>query len=202
MTSPKQPALEEIVLATHNSGKIAELQALLYPIQCISIQKFGLDAPAETHATFIENALLKARYTCSKTKKPALADDSGLVVPALNGQPGILSARYAGENTSDAQNIALLLEQMQNIPHTERQAYFYCALVLLKNETDPTPTIAIGTCHGHILTHPIGNHGFGYDPIFYVPKYQCSFAQLTLTQKNQISHRAQALQKLRDQICC
>jgi XTP/dITP diphosphohydrolase len=143
-----------------------------------------------------ENAILKARHACRLTQKPALADDSGLVVSALHGQPGIYSARFAGEQASDADNIELLLQKIQMIPEHERHAYFYCAIALVRAEDDPAPLIATGHCHGLIQPTCAGDKGFGYDPIFYLPEHHCTMAQLSLEIKNRISHRAMALQQL------
>lgn len=188
--------MKELVLATNNPHKIAELRALLSPIACIPQPHLGITAAEETAFSFIENAIIKARHASLATGKPALADDSGLVVEALHGQPGIYSSRFAGEQATDAQNIDLLLEKLAKVPDEKRQAYFYCAIVLLQHATDPTPYIALGKLPGLILNKPMGNQGFGYDPIFYLPSLQCSMAQLDALTKNTISHRAQALNKL------
>lgn len=192
--------MKEIILATNNRGKIAELQAILAPTHCISQASLGIDSIEETGLSFVENALLKARYVSRITNKPALADDSGLVVKALNGEPGIYSARYAGANASDADNIVYLLEKLKNTPDHQRQAYFYCAIVMVQHATDPTPLIASGLLPGVIAKSAIGDHGFGYDPVFYLPSHQCTAAQLPASIKNTISHRAQALKQLRQQI--
>ncbi len=188
--------MKEIVLATHNDCKIKEIQALLPQIHCIPQKSLKIPSVNETKLSFIENAILKARHATSHGHKPSLADDSGLVVPALHGQPGIYSARYAGIGASDQDNRMLLLEKMKSIPDENRQAYFYCALALVNQVDDPTPIIATGFCSGYITHEPIGQHGFGYDPIFYIPAYKCTFAQLTMKIKNKISHRAKALQQL------
>lgn len=132
--------------------------------------------------------------------EPALADDSGLVVPALNGAPGIYSARYAGNQATDAENINLLLENMVHLTNEQREAWFYCAIALVQHAKDPTPIIATGICKGFIHDIPAGGGGFGYDPIFYLPEYQCTMAQLPAKLKNNISHRAQALKQLRNSI--
>lgn len=190
--------MKEIILATSNAGKIRELQHLLAPITCITQDSLGIESPDETGLSFVENALLKARHASLLADKPALADDSGLVVPALNGEPGIYSARYAGSNAQNADNIALLLKNIANIPLKNRHAYFYCAMALVTHAADPTPIIATGILHGVINLQPTGNEGFGYDPIFYLPEYQCTVAELPATIKNTISHRAQALHHLRN----
>lgn len=192
--------LDQMILATDNPGKIAELQALLTPIHCIPQHQLGITSPVETGLTFVENAILKARHACQYAGKPtpALADDSGLVVPALQGQPGIYSARFAkkyGKNQTQ-DNITCLLEKMQDIPEEHRHAYFYCAIAVLRSESDPAPWIAIGTCHGIIQHEPSGQKGFGYDPIFYLPNYQCTMAEISSDLKNKISHRGQAMQQL------
>jgi XTP/dITP diphosphohydrolase len=192
--------MKEIILATNNRGKIAELQAILAPTHCISQASLGIDSVEETGLSFVENALLKARYASRMTNKPALADDSGLVVAALNGEPGIYSARYAGINASDADNIIYLLDKLKGTPDSERQAYFYCAIVMVQHADDPTPLIACGQLHGVIARYAVGEHGFGYDPVFYIPSHQCTAAQLPAHIKNTISHRAEALKQLREQL--
>lgn len=189
--------MNELILATSNKGKIKELNALLAPIHCISQSDLGIKDVPETGLSFIENAIIKARHASKEIHKPALADDSGLVVPALNGEPGIYSARYAGMDANDASNIELLLQNMYPLHQEERNAYFYCAIVLVQHEKDPTPLIATGLFHGRITQQPIGDQGFGYDPVFFVKEYQCTAAQLSATIKNKISHRAQALNQLR-----
>jgi XTP/dITP diphosphohydrolase len=189
--------INELILATSNLGKIKELQALLDPIQCISQSTLKITNVEETGLSFIENALLKARHASFYSNKPALADDSGLVVPCLNGEPGIYSARYAGSTATDDDNIQLLLKNMVHLQGEQRAAYFYCAIALIQHATDPTPLIATGIFKGVITIEPLGTGGFGYDPIFYVPKYQCTAAQLPATIKNTISHRAKALIQLR-----
>jgi XTP/dITP diphosphohydrolase len=190
---------EKIVLASNNAGKVRELNALLCDRdkQIVPQSEFALPSVAENGLTFVENALIKARFASEQTGLPALADDSGLQVNALGGQPGIHSARFAGENARDADNCALLLEKMRAVPSEQRQARFYCVLVYLRHSQDPTPLICQGSWAGSILTAPQGENGFGYDPVFYVPQYRCSVAQLSPDVKNQLSHRGQALAKLR-----
>ncbi|WP_031562957.1 RdgB/HAM1 family non-canonical purine NTP pyrophosphatase [Legionella wadsworthii] len=192
--------MKEIILATSNAGKIKELSDLLAPIECIPQSGLGISDAEENGYSFIENALIKARHASLHSKRPALADDSGLVVPALNGEPGIYSARYAGKNATDAENIQLLLEKMSGVPYDQREAWFYCAIALVKHATDPMPIIATGMCHGIIHSQSLGEGGFGYDPIFYIPEFECTVAQLPAKIKNNISHRAQALKQLRDLI--
>ncbi len=189
--------INELVLATSNQGKINELNALLAPIHCVSQTTLGINDAVEDGLSFIENALIKARHASFYAQKPALADDSGLVVPALNGEPGIYSSRYAGNNATDKENIDLLLKNMAHLHGEQRQAYFYCAIAFVMHAKDPTPVIATGIFKGTIHANALGEGGFGYDPIFYVPEYQCTAAQLPAKLKNNISHRAQALQQLR-----
>ncbi|CAM2928001.1 RdgB/HAM1 family non-canonical purine NTP pyrophosphatase [Legionella worsleiensis] len=190
--------MNEIILATGNKGKIREFQELLAPIRCIAQSSLGIDGAEETGLSFIENAIIKARHVSSLAKKPALADDSGLVVPSLNGQPGIYSARYAGQEASDQDNIQLLLENMKDLPTAQRHAYFYCAIALVQHATDPTPFIATGILHGSIALAAVGSGGFGYDPVFFIAEHQCTAAELPAQIKNSISHRAKALHHLRE----
>ena len=189
--------MKEIILATSNSGKIREFQHLLAPIQCIAQNTLGIPSPEENGLSFIENAIIKARHASLLADKPALADDSGLVIPALNGEPGIYSSRYAGVDATDEDNIQLLLANMSLLHSEQRHAFFYCAIALVQHATDPTPIIATGRFDGSISISASGQEGFGYDPIFYVPEYQCTAAQLPATIKNTISHRAKALSQLR-----
>lgn len=192
--------MKSLILATSNTGKLAELTALLSPIECIPQSVFHIESIPEDKMSFVENALLKARHASTIGKKPALADDSGLVVPALDGEPGIFSARYAGEQANDQDNIARLLEKLKGIPTTQWQAYFYCAIVIVRHPHDPTPIIACGRIDGQITGLPQGSHGFGYDPVFYLPNHQCTMAELATSVKNTISHRAGALNQLRQQL--
>lgn len=198
--------MKEIVLATTNPGKIIEFKAFSFPdIEYLPLSLFHIEMPEETGQSFIENALLKARHVSQASQKPAVADDSGLVVPILGGEPGIRSARYAHEKANDKENIDCLLKRLKNLnegqtnqdAETLHAAYFYTALVFVSHANDPVPLIAIGELQGQIAPRPIGDQGFGYDPIFYLPSYQCTLAQLSLTQKNQLSHRAKALIKMR-----
>ncbi|QEY52779.1 RdgB/HAM1 family non-canonical purine NTP pyrophosphatase [Legionella longbeachae] len=192
--------MKKIVLATSNAGKIKELNTLLAPIECIPQATLGISDAVENGLSFIENALIKARHASLYANEPALADDSGLVVPALNGAPGIYSARYAGSHATDVENINLLLENMSLLTSEHREAWFYCAIALVQHAKDPTPIITTGICKGFIHDNPAGEGGFGYDPIFYLPEYQCTMAQLPAKLKNNISHRAQALKKLHNYI--
>ncbi len=190
--------MQDIVLATNNAGKVVEFQELLVNLswRIIPQPTFGLPSVEETGFTFVENALIKARYAAEHTGLPALADDSGLVVDALHGAPGIYSARYAGENATAAQHIAKLLHELKHVTEKKRTARFHCALVYVTYPADPTPVIAQGSWEGRILNTPQGIHGFGYDPVFFDEKYQCSAAELSKEIKNKISHRGQALNKL------
>jgi len=189
---------QRLVLASDNRGKLAELNERLrgLPVQAVAQSEFGIRSAAETGLTFIENALLKARHACQHSKLPALADDSGLEVPALDGRPGIYSARFAGPDAIDADNIRLLLEQMRHLTAAQRRARFYCALVYLRHAQDPTPIICLGNWQGEILQEPRGAGGFGYDPVFYDPKLGKTAAELPAALKNQLSHRGQAMAKL------
>ncbi|MFI4962250.1 MAG: RdgB/HAM1 family non-canonical purine NTP pyrophosphatase [Legionellales bacterium] len=189
--------MNTIILATSNSGKIKEFEALLAPRTCVSQSALNISSAEETGLSFIENALIKARHASFYANKPALADDSGLVVPALNGEPGIYSSRYAGRNASDSDNLNLLLEKMVHLKYAERQAYFYCAIALVQHAKDPTPLIATGVFQGSIAKAPSGSGGFGYDPVFYVEEYSCTAATLPAALKNTLSHRAKALNQLR-----
>jgi len=185
-----------LVLASGNAGKIKELQALLPNYTLIPQTQFNVSEIAETGTTFVENALLKARHAAKISKLPAIADDSGLVIAALNDAPAIYSARYAGKNATDAENIEKVLRELDGVPLLHRHAYFFCVLVLLRHENDPCPIITQGRWEGYILDYPQGENGFGYDPIFGVPSRHCSAAQLPFEIKNSLSHRAQALAKL------
>ena len=189
-----------LIIATHNEGKFQEIQHFLHPLQCQTSKHIGLESPEETGQTFIENAIIKARSVAKHTSCPCIADDSGLVVPALNGNPGIFSSRFSGPNATDEENRKHLLHLMQDIPRSQRQAYFYCVMVYLKHSDDPAPFIGIGSWHGEIAQNELGQNGFGYDPIFYLKAFQRTAAQLTLEEKNKISHRAQALKSLSQQI--
>ncbi|EKD74585.1 MAG: hypothetical protein ACD_44C00394G0002 [uncultured bacterium] len=190
----------KIVLATSNLGKIAEIELALrsLPFTLLPQDHFFIPICEETGLSFIENALQKARHTSKHTKLPALADDSGLIVPALNDEPGLYSARYAGQNVDRQAHWQKLLTKLREKNHPERKAYFYCCLVFMKHENDPTPLIAEGLWEGMIGFEPQGEEGFGYDPLFYLPQLQCTAAQLSLEEKNKISHRAKALMKLKD----
>ena len=202
MTNLDKTALNKIVLASNNAGKAREITEILkaYDISVVPQSDFGVPEIPETGLTFVENALLKARNACHHTGLPALADDSGIEIDALQGRPGIYSARYAGEGASDETNLQKALTELKDIPEAQRGARFQCLMVLLEHENDPTPLICQGAWEGRILTEPQGENGFGYDPIFYVPEHQCSSAQLTPDQKNALSHRGKALKILAEKI--
>ena len=191
---------QRIVLASNNAGKVKEFNHLLAPFDFEVIPQGELDVPEcpEPFTTFVENALAKARHAAQFTGLPALADDSGLCVHALGGVPGVLSARFAGEPKSDARNNEKLLAEMQD--KTDLRAGYYAALVLVRSVQDPQPLIADGVCTGEILTAPLGDGGFGYDPLFWRADLQKSVAQLSAAEKSTISHRAKALQKLISQL--
>lgn len=190
--------MKKIVFASNNAGKIREINSLLqsHDIEVIPQGQLGVPAPEETGLSFVENAILKARYAAERTGLPAIADDSGLVVDALSGEPGIYSARYAGEGASDADNYDKLMRVLQGVAAADRSARYQCLMVFMRHAKDPVPLIAQGTWEGRILEAPRGDGGFGYDPVFYVPELNCSAAELALDTKNSISHRAIALKAL------
>lgn len=190
--------MKKIVLATGNQGKVREMADLLsdFGFDVVAQSEFNVSDVAETGTTFVENAIIKARHAAKETGLPAIADDSGLEVDYLNGAPGIYSARYAGEDASDQDNIDKLLEAMQGVADEQRTARFHCVLVLMRHENDPTPLICHGQWEGRILTAQSGDNGFGYDPVFLVPEENCASAELEPARKKQLSHRGKALQKL------
>jgi XTP/dITP diphosphohydrolase len=188
----------DVVLASNNSGKLTEMRALLSEelFNLKTPAEFGLDAPEETGKAFVENSIIKARYASFHTGLPAIADDSGLCVPALDFEPGVLSARYAGNSANDTDNVDRLLAKMKDLKGEERQGYFVCVMVYMQSASDATPLIVQAKWYGEILLAPCGGRGFGYDPIFYVPEYDCSAAELKEEVKNKVSHRAKAMLKL------
>lgn len=190
--------MEEIILASSNAGKVREINQLLagLELQVKPQTEYGVVDAEETGLTFVENAILKARNAAQHTGLPAIADDSGLEVDALNGAPGIYSARYARAGASDQANLEKLLADLHGIPEADRTARFQCLLVYMRHANDPTPLICQGTWEGRILTAPRGENGFGYDPVFFVPTHDCSSAELPADVKNSLSHRGQALQAL------
>ncbi|MBL4743730.1 MAG: RdgB/HAM1 family non-canonical purine NTP pyrophosphatase [Cycloclasticus sp.] len=192
----------KIVLASGNKGKIAEIQSILagHSIQMLPQSHFNINDADETGTTFIENAIIKARHAAELSQCPAIADDSGLEVDALKGQPGVHSARYAGLPSNDANNTAKLLDALEGTPQPQRTARFHCVMVFMAHAGDPSPLIGHGVWEGEITHVSSGENGFGYDPVFYVPEQQCSSAELTSVVKNSLSHRAQALKQLMPQI--
>ncbi|MEI8704645.1 XTP/dITP diphosphatase [Pseudoalteromonas fuliginea] len=185
-----------LVLATGNPGKVKELANMLSSlnINVVPQSDFNVSEVAETGTTFVENAIIKARHAAKITGMPAIADDSGLEVDGLNGAPGVYSARFAGPGASDQDNIDKLLVDLGNNPI--RSARFWCVLVLMRHADDPTPLICSASWEGEITLTQNGNGGFGYDPVFFVAEQNCTSAELTKEQKNAVSHRGQALQKL------
>ncbi|EGY27808.1 non-canonical purine NTP pyrophosphatase, rdgB/HAM1 family [Candidatus Regiella insecticola 5.15] len=192
--------MKKIVLATSNPGKVRELASLLaaWDLNVVAQNELGVTSVEETGLTFVENAILKARHAAQMTGLPAIADDSGLVVDALGGAPGLYSARYAGCNATDQQNLEKLLAEMAEVPDQQRGAAYHCVLVYFHCAADPTPLVFHGSWQGKITYAPIGQDGFGYDPIFYLPTLKRTAAQLSAVEKQRISHRGQALKLLLD----
>ena len=191
---------QQIVLASSNIGKIKEIQAILAEHLIVPQSVFNVTDADETGSTFVENAIIKARHAAFQCKLPAIADDSGLVVDALSGAPGVISARYAGVGASDQDNVQKLLKELEDVPKEQRSARFICVMVFLEDAEDPFPVIAQGVWEGQILYQPIGANGFGYDPVFWVPEQQCASAELSAAVKNSLSHRSKALRSLTDLI--
>jgi XTP/dITP diphosphohydrolase len=193
---------KKVVLATGNKGKVKELAALLSGLgfDVLPQSEFNVTEVPETGTTFVENAIIKARHAAKQTGLPAIADDSGLAVEILGGQPGVYSARYSGDQASDQTNIIKLLDVMANIPKDQRQAKFLCVLVFMRHADDPTPIICQGEWYGQITAEQHGENGFGYDPVFWVEEHSCSSAQLLPEQKNRLSHRGKALKLLLTQL--
>ncbi len=194
--------MQTIVLASGNPGKLREFQSLLggigYDIRPQS--EFDVGNAEETGLTFVENAILKARHACKLTGYPSISDDSGIEVDALNGAPGIYSARFSGEDGNDERNNEKLLSDLKGLPKEKRTARYQCILVYMQHEHDPTPIIAQGSWEGVILESPVGKNGFGYDPLFWVPTHNCSSAELSKETKNGMSHRAKAMKILLDNL--
>jgi len=190
--------MSTIVLATGNPGKVKELSSLLaeHNIEIVPQSQFQVTDVEETGTTFIENAIIKARHAAQVTGLPAIADDSGLEVDALNGAPGIYSARFAGENASDKDNTLKLLDAIKDVADDKRTARFHCVLVYMRHADDPTPVICHGVWQGRISREMLGEQGFGYDPVFWLEQQQMTSAQLSRDLKNQLSHRGQALKQL------
>jgi XTP/dITP diphosphohydrolase len=187
---------QKIVLASSNPGKIREIQAMLADHPIVPQADFSIGDAEETGTTFVENALIKARHAALHSGLPAIADDSGLVVDALDGAPGVYSARYAGPGSSDQDNLQKLLRDLEGVPEAERSARFICVLVFMLHAADPTPVIVQGVWEGRVMTRPAGSNGFGYDPVFWVPTHACASAELIPEVKNALSHRGQALRSL------
>ena len=188
-----------IVLASSNNHKADEITAMWPANYEINLQSnLGIDSAAETGTTFIENALIKARHASALTGMPAIADDSGLCVSALRDRPGIFSARYAGPNASDQDNLNKLLAKLRG--KRNRDAFFYCVMVFLEGADSAKPIIAEASWHGKIGLAPSGTSGFGYDPVFYLPELSVTAAELAMSQKNRISHRGLALTQLKDKL--
>jgi len=189
--------LTRCVLASNNQKKLVELQYRLGShFQLMNQASEGIAEAEENGLSFVENALIKARHASNLCGLPAIADDSGLEVDYLQGKPGIYSSRYAGQNATDEENVLKLLAALESADVTARSARFHCVIVLMRHSLDPVPTICQGCWEGTILHEPEGSNGFGYDPIFYVPTHQKSAAQLSSQDKNQISHRAKAIDAL------
>lgn len=187
--------MQKVVLATGNPGKVREMADLLaaFGLDIVAQTELGVESAEETGLTFIENAILKARHAAAVTGLPAIADDSGLAVDALGGAPGIYSARYAGEEASDQQNLLKLLDALENVPDGQRQAHFHCVLVYLRHAEDPTPLVFHGSWQGEIIRSAAGEGGFGYDPIFFVPALGKTAAELSKAEKQAVSHRGKAM---------
>jgi XTP/dITP diphosphohydrolase len=192
----------KVVLASGNKGKLAEFRQLFLNsnIELVTQDSLGIESPEETGLSFIENALLKARYASKVSGLPALADDSGLSVDALRGAPGIYSARFAGAGATDQDNVKKLLFELSSVEAASRQARFHCVLAFVRYADDPVPVIAQGHWEGMVLSEPSGTEGFGYDPVFYVESQQCSAAQMAKATKNKISHRGKAIAALMPQL--
>lgn len=190
--------MSKIVLASGNAGKVREINNLLgnHGIEVVPQTEFKIPEAIEDGLSFVENAIIKARHAAKLTGLPAIADDSGIEVDALNHAPGIYSARYSGEGANDQRNNEKMLKALEGVAETERSARYQCVMVFMRDADDPTPIIAQGSLEGRIMTSPRGEGGFGYDPIFWLPEKNCAAAELSLEEKNKISHRAIALNRL------
>ena len=188
----------QVILASNNLGKVKEINAVLedLSINVVPQSEFNVEEAEETGLSFVENALIKARNAAESTGLPAIADDSGIEVPALDGRPGIYSARYAGVGASDEENLIKLLNEAEDLEEDDRVAQFVCVMVYMRHAKDPIPVISQGIWRGKLLKEKKGVNGFGYDPIFFVPSHNCTSAELTSDVKNQLSHRGQALRQL------
>lgn len=194
--------MKKVVLASNNKGKVREINQILagLDISVLPQSDFSITEVEETGLTFVENAILKARHAAGQSGLPTIADDSGIEVDALKGEPGIYAARYAGVGASDEENLQKLLHALQDVPDEKRTARFQCLMVYMRHANDPTPLICQGVWEGAITREPQGENGFGYDPVFYVPDHDCTSAQLSPELKNSLSHRGQALRLLVDQL--
>lgn len=190
--------MKQIVLASNNPGKVREIGQMLadLELEVLPQSSFNIEEVEETGLSFVENAILKARHAAAASGLPAIADDSGLEVDALNGAPGIYSARYAGPGASDTENLQKLLADLEKVTQEQRTARFQCLMVYMRHAHDPTPLICQGTWEGLISFEPRGKSGFGYDPVFFVPSQNCTSAELAPEEKNRLSHRGQALRQL------
>ena len=193
---------QRVILASNNPGKLREISEMMtgLHLEILPQSKFNVPEIEETGATFIENAILKARNASKCTGLPAIGDDSGIEVDALNGAPGIYSSRYAGEAASDEANLYKLIEEVKKLPQDKRTIRFVCSMAYVRDAGDPAPVIAEGVWEGIAVTEPKGKNGFGYDPMFYVPTHNCTSAELPPDVKNRISHRGKALKKLVEQL--
>jgi XTP/dITP diphosphohydrolase len=191
--------MKQLVLASGNPGKLRELSVILDDLgyQLHAQSEFNVPEVPETGTTFVENAIIKARHAAALTGLPALADDSGIEVDALDGAPGVYSARFAGPEADDAANNALLVDKLQAVPAEQRSARYRAVIVFMRHAGDPSPLICEGSWEGMIQLEPIGDGGFGYDPYFYLPNQGCTSAQLSADEKNRLSHRGAALQELK-----
>ncbi|HRK55908.1 MAG TPA: RdgB/HAM1 family non-canonical purine NTP pyrophosphatase [Burkholderiaceae bacterium] len=190
--------MHRLVLASGSAGKLREFRLLLAPIAVVPQADLGIASAEEPHHTFVENALAKARHAAAHSRLPALADDSGLCCNALDGAPGVYSARFAGQGASDERNNALLIERLQGL--ADRHAHYVCALVAVRSANDPEPLIALGRWPGLIVDTAQGQGGFGYDPHFFLPNQERTAAELSAEQKNALSHRGIALRAIREQL--
>ena len=194
--------MKKLVLASSNPGKLREFSALLDNSRYKIFPQADFNVPdvAETGTTFVENAIIKARHAAQHTGYAALADDSGIVVDALNGEPGVYSARFSGSNANDDANNALLVEKLRSVPEAQRNARYQAVIVYMRNAADPSPIICEGSWEGVIVLEAKGSGGFGYDPYFFLPEYGCTSAELSADEKNRISHRGQALRLLLERL--
>ncbi|MCX7193352.1 MAG: RdgB/HAM1 family non-canonical purine NTP pyrophosphatase [Proteobacteria bacterium] len=192
--------MQKLVIASNNPGKLREFRQMLAPlgIEVLTQSELGISEAEEPHVTFIENALAKARHVSRESGLPALADDSGICVTALNGMPGVISARFSGFPKSDQRNNQKLLQDMQGV--ADRRAHYYCVLVLVRHADDPQPVICEGEWHGEIAQAELGEGGFGYDPLFWLPQFGKMSAELTSDEKHAISHRGKAMKVLLERL--